>query len=88
MYYKLSILNISSGKPELVKPIGYVKDVEYHYFVTIPRKDDIIDVGKICYQVICTRLQAYNKRKDIDPYHDTTTVIVKKLGRFDEVKFY
>lgn len=85
MNYRFAILDVSNGIAEIIKPIVSRKGVEYHYFLAAPQKGDIIDIGKVCYMVLCCRFKAYSKKKEIDLYTDKSAIFVKRIGRFDEI---
>ena len=82
MPYKFAIINVSDGKTEVIKT---GTNTDYHYFIAIPQKGDIVDIGKECYLILFCKFKAYSKKNDINLYHDKSTLIVRHIGRFDKI---
>lgn len=82
------VLQTESGKPTILKP-NPESDNPNWYFVHIPNKGDIVEIGKEYYEVLYVIHQAIRNRNMYDnPRHKPSTLIVKFMGRFDKVNLF
>lgn len=79
---------MSGEKPRHLYPNPESDNTSW-YFTNTPNKGDVIEIGKEYYQVLGVIFQAIRNRNKYDnPPHKVNTLVVKNLGRFDQVKIF